>query len=127
MNTLHLKSPPSGPELSGAEGDFAFQCRAKQLPRMEQQFKFARGLGRDFRADFCFVQYRLIVEIQGGIWRKGGGAHSHPIDLERDIERCQYMAFLGFWFLPFTPQQVKDKTAIVWTQKVLYRLGWRPS
>jgi len=114
-----------GPDLNRAEQTFLFQCRAMKLPKVEPQFLFAQKWGRKFRADFCFVDFRLIVEIQGGIWRAGGGAHSHPIDLERDIERCQYMALLDYVYLPFTPQDVKSKHAVEWTQKVLHRLGWK--
>ena len=67
------------------EREFAFQCQAYRLPSWHEQYPFAASLGRKFRADFAWPEYQLLVEVQGGIWRRGGGAHSHPIDIERDI------------------------------------------
>lgn len=115
------------PKVNVGEANYAFQCKAFKLPRCDEQFLYAASMGRRFRADFCFVDYQLLIEMQGGIWRPGGGAHSHPINLQRDIEKQQHAALLGFLVLPFTPQQVKSGFAIDWTSQVLYKLGWRPA
>lgn len=106
------------------ESEYAYQCRSQRLPEPAEQYPFAKELGRRFTADFAWPKYRLLVEIQGGIWRPGGGAHSHPIDIERDIERQQYMAILRWTMLPVTPQQVKSGRAIELTLMVLEKLGW---
>lgn len=106
------------------EREFAFQCKALRLPEPIEQYQFAPP--RRFKADFAWPQYRLLVEVQGGIWRRGGGAHSHPLDLERDIERTQHMALLGWWFLPVTTDEVRSGHAVEVTQRVLHRLGWQP-
>lgn len=108
------------------EEDFAYQCRAMRLPEPIRQFPFAREMDRRFTADFAWPKYRLLVEIQGGIWRPGGGAHSHPIDIERDVERQQYVAVLRYTMLPLLPKQVKSGFGIELTQRVLERLGWEP-
>lgn len=115
------------PKVNVGEASYAFQCKAFKLPRVEEQFLFAKPLGRRFTADFAFVEYQLLVEIQGGIWRPGGGAHSRPAGIDRDIEKQQHAALLGFQVLPFTPEQVKAGFAIEFTQRVLYKLGWRPT
>lgn len=115
------------PKFNAGESGFAFQCKQFKLPRVEPQFPFAAAMGRKFSADFCFVDYQLLIEIQGGIWRPGGGAHSRPENIDRDIEKQQHAALLGFLLLPFTPQQVESRFAIEWTSQVLYKLGWRPA
>lgn len=107
------------------EAELAFQYRTLRLPEPVEQLYFAPP--RRFRADFGWPAFKLLVEVQGGIWRPGGGAHSHPIDIERDIERQQYMVMLGWWCLPVTPQQVKSGEAAELTQRALVRLGWQPS
>jgi very-short-patch-repair endonuclease len=114
-------------KVNAGEQNFLAQCIRYRLPKVEPQHQFAKAMGRKFSADFAFIEYQLLVEIQGGVWRPGGGAHSHPSNIDRDIEKQQYAALLGFHVLPFTPQQVKSKYAIDWTSRVLYKLGWRPT
>jgi len=109
------------------EEEFAFQCRAFKLPPPIEQYYFAKSLGRRFTADFAWPQYRLLVEVQGGIFRPGGGAHSHPLNVERDIEKAQYIALLGLMLLPITPKNLKSGLAIELTQRILVLRGWRPN
>ena len=118
-------TPKAAPKPEENEGEnlFAFQVKAYGLPVPVRQYKFAESLGRRFAADFCFVEQRLIVEISGGIWIKGGGAHSRPQKIEGDMERQQYAAYLGFLFMPFTPDEIFSGHAIDWTRKTLERLG----
>lgn len=123
------------------EREFAFQIRSHALPApfsyinsagdLSYQFSFATEAdavgveARKFRADFAWPSYTLLVEIQGGIWLRGGGAHSHPKDIERDIIRQQYAALLGYFVLPITTDQVKNGHGIEWLQRVLYARGWK--
>jgi len=119
-----VKKAPK-PEENEGENLLAFQIKAMKLPVPLRQFKFAGALGRKFAADFCFVEYKLIVEVSGGIWMKDGGAHSRPQKIELDFERQQYAAYLGFLMMAFVPDDVFSGHAIDWTAKTLGRLGWR--
>lgn len=104
---------------------FAFQCRALRLPEFRQQYPFAKAaFDRKWLSDFYFEQYRLIVEINGGIWMGGQGAHSRPANIQRDMEKGNAATMLGLWTLEFTTREVTDGTAVAFTQKVLTRLGW---
>lgn len=96
------------------------------MPLVTEQFPFAKPLGRLFKADFAFVEYQLLIEISGGLWMKGGGAHSRPAKIAGDMRRHQYAVRLGYFMLPFTPDEVKSGHAIAWTEDVLRHLGWRP-
>lgn len=117
------------PKQEDVDGEslFAFQIKATGLPAPVRQYKFAESEGRKFAADFAWVQpeYKLIVEISGGIWLKGGGAHSRPQKIEIDMERQQYAAYLGFLMMPFSPDDVFSGHAIAWTEKTLRRIGWK--
>jgi hypothetical protein len=110
------------PKVNEGEQLFRFQCKAYGLPEPKEQYFWARALGREFRADFAFVEYGLLVEIQGGIWTRG--AHGHPLGIKSDIEKSQY-ACLGNWlrFLT-TPDEVRSKHAVAWVQRALAKRGW---
>lgn len=62
--------------------------------------------------DLAWPSRMLAVEIEGGIWRRGGGAHSHPLDILRDIERINEAVFLGWRVLRVTTDHVKDGSAL---------------
>lgn len=104
----------------------AFQIRAYRLPEPHEQYRFAQSMGREFSADFAWAAFKLLLEVQGGIWRRGGGAHSHPTNIERDIEKHQHATLLGWFVLPVTTDQVQKGDAIVLLQRVLIARGWVP-
>ena len=108
------------------ERAFAFQCRGLRLPAFVEQFAWAKvALGRKWTADFYFRDYALLVEIEGGIWMPGGGAHSRPLNIERDAEKNNAAILLGLSTLRFTPKQVKAGEAVAFTQRVLAARGWK--
>lgn len=112
------------PKVNRGEEAFALQCRQFQLPPFREQYYFAKSIGRKYTADFAFLEFDLLIEIQGGIWTRG--AHGHPTGLKSDIEKQQHVAFLNFVMLPFTPDQIlESRFAIEWTIRVLKQLGWK--
>lgn len=113
--------PPAkrGSKNSEAEDLFDFQLRAHRMPRFERQYRFAKELGREWRADFAFVAERVLVEIDGGIWTQG--AHGHPTDLVRNMEKRNDAVLLGWWLLAFPTRDVKGGKPIAFLQKVLAR------
>lgn len=92
------------------ERELDFQLRAAKVPPFERQHRFVPG--RRLSADFAWPQLRLIVELQGGIWRKGGGAHSHPLNLIRDLERLQLAVMHGWYVFPVLTDDVKPGRAL---------------
>ena len=114
------------------EEKLAFEIRACRLPMPHRNHKWARqflsekGRPREFEADFFFPVQKLIVEVQGGVWRVGGGAHSHPSNIERDIEKQQLAVLAGLADLPITTSQVSSGKGIDILTRALYALGWSP-
>ena len=53
----------------------------------------------------------------------GGGAHSNPRDIERNMRKRNDAALLGYTVLAFTPRDVTAGNAIAFTQRVLHRLS----
>jgi very-short-patch-repair endonuclease len=97
----------AGELVSAAEEDFAWQLRCYGIP-YEREYRFCE---RRYRADF-FIEPNLLIEIEGGIWMKGGGGHSHPMHILRDIEKGNAMTMNGYRLLRFTPDKVKSGAAI---------------
>lgn len=112
-------------ETEQHEREFAFQVRAHKLPEPVTQYLWARDLGRQFRADFAWPAFAVIVEVQGGIWMPAGvGAHSGGAAIERDIEKAQHAALLGITLVPITEKQITSGVAIDITRRVLLARGW---
>lgn len=92
--------------------------KTSQRPRPGHVYRWA--------FDFCFPEYKLIVEIDGGIWSRG--AHGHPIDLVRNMHKRNDAAHAGFHVIAFSPDEVKKakRLALEYTMRVLHARGWRP-
>jgi hypothetical protein len=59
----------------------------------------------------------VIVEQNGGIWRKGG--HSSGRGLLRDYEKSNEAQLLGYVYLTFTPAQIQSGAILPLLQQVL--------
>jgi hypothetical protein len=120
-----------------AEDTFDFQCRSYGLPPFVRQWellktkqtprKDGKNIPNVWRFDFCFVDFKLIVEVDGGIWMPQGGAHSHPVDIERNILKRNDAVLAEFYVISFTPNQImrEERHAIAFTLRVLCERGWQ--
>lgn len=114
-----------GERARTAEEDLGHQLRYFGCPEGLTQFQFAKHMGRKFAADRAWPVYQVLLEVQGGVWRKGGGAHSHPLNILRDIEKQQYAALCGYLVVPVTTDQVAKGEALQWIVRVLEARGWK--
>lgn len=112
-----------------AEKAYEFQCKALRLPAFERQARFPQSehpgnARRRWAIDFLFREHKVAIEIDGGIWMAGGGAHSHPIDITRNMTKQNDLALLGILVLRFTPREATNGFAVAFTQRVLATRGW---
>lgn len=105
------------------EDEFAFRVAANRLPPISRKFKFALSIGRKWEADFAYPDRGLLIEIDGGIWRRGGGAHSHPTQILRDMTKGNDAAYLGYRVLRFTSDQVRNGDAVAFLIRFLSKQG----
>lgn len=70
------------------------------LEGMVEEYRFHPE--RKWRADFAWVDIKLIVEQDGGSWMPHGGRHAS----DRDREKINAATSLGFAVLRFSPEQV---------------------
>lgn len=70
----------------------------------EPEYPFDKFLGRKHRADFCFVDYKIIVEVDGGAWLSHGGRHG----TDKDREKTNIAASLGYLVFRFSPTMLSN-------------------
>ena len=74
----------------------------------ERQYAYVPG--RKFRADFALPAFRLLVEVNGGIFnRKGHGSVTGVVD---DMVRGNEASIAGWFVIRATPKMVEDGDAL---------------
>lgn len=98
-------------ERSKLTTQFDFQVRLAKLPPAEAEFRFHPT--RFWRFDRAWPPIKLAVEIEGGIWMKGGkGAHTATTNFIRDLEKYNAAALLGWRVLRFCDRHLNSPYAI---------------
>jgi hypothetical protein len=69
--------------MSALEEMLAFQMRALNLPDPVREHRFHKT--RRWRWDFSWPHKKIAVEVQGGVWAKGG--HTTGVGITRDLEK----------------------------------------
>lgn len=93
----------------------AFQIRAAGLITPVVEFKAIPA--RRYRWDFAWPGQKLLVEVQGGIWAKGG--HSTGKGITRDAEKSNLATLAGYRCITVTGEQIKSGQALRWIQSAL--------
>lgn len=88
---------------SDLEQLLAFQLKAIGLPFIrEHRFHPTRK----WRFDFANAERRLAVEVQGGLWQKGG--HTSGQGVTRDIQKHNEALRLGWMILYATRETIES-------------------
>lgn len=90
------------------------------LPKPETQVQLIEG--RRFRYDVVFRQWKVAVEVQGGIW--SGGAHVRGQGYEANAVKSALAQIEGYICLYVTPGQINDNTAVFLIDRALRSRGW---
>jgi very-short-patch-repair endonuclease len=102
------------------EGIFKALCAAHQLPEPLAEYQFAKEQGRKWRFDFAWVEERIAVDQEGGVWV--GGRHTRGKGFEADCEKYAEAASNGWIILRFTPKMISDGRAFDYIKRVFQ---WR--
>ena len=84
--------------------NFPVICTGMGLPKPVAEFRFAPP--RRWRFDWAWPPALVSLEIEGGIWR--GGRHTRGAGYEKDMEKYNAAAVLGFRVLRYTPAQMRE-------------------
>ena len=69
--------------------------------KVEREYKFHPK--RKWRFDYAIPEYKIGIEIDGGIWI--GGRHTSGTGFMKDMEKLNHAAMSGWLILRFTPEQ----------------------
>jgi very-short-patch-repair endonuclease len=89
---------------SKLESKFLFLWRVAQGPALEREFVFHPT--RKWRADFAHLESRTLIEIEGGIFMRGGGRHSRGTGYANDAEKYLEAVLAGWTVLRLTERQL---------------------
>lgn len=69
--------------------------------KLQREYRFCPG--RQFRADLAIPEWRLLCEIDGGVWTQG--RHTRGSGFVKDMEKFNLAAIHGYYVIKYTPQQ----------------------
>lgn len=102
--------------------NFEYACFIAGIPAPVRELRFHET--RRFRFDYAWPDRMLAIEVEGGIWRKGGGAHSHPLNIKRDIEKGNLAQLGGWTVLRYAPEDLPQAIADI---KTLFNIRTGPA
>ncbi len=97
-------------------------CKDLGLPTPVPEFRFHTS--RRWRFDWCWVERKIALEIQGGIWTSG--RHVRGAALLDEYEKLNEAAILGYRVLFCTPEQFARGDAIVLVQRAIWMMDHGP-
>ena len=104
--------------MSDLEETLLMHIKGIGLPIPEREYRFAHP--RRFRADFCWPVQNLIVECEGGAYVQG--RHTRGKGFEKDCEKYNIAAELGYTVLRYTKRMIDSAEAVNQIERVL---RWR--
>ncbi len=90
------------------EDRFRTLIKGLGAPIWREQYRFDPV--RLWRFDFAWPERKIAFEMEGAIWMRGGGGHSHPLGIERDIEKGNAAAIQGWAVIRITDKMLKSRT-----------------
>lgn len=78
--------------------------------KVKREFLFHPS--RKWRADFAFPESMLLIEVEGGTRKAGGGRHQRAEGFEGDCEKYNAAQLLGYKVLRFTTDMITRRKAV---------------
>lgn len=88
---------------------FLRQCRDAGVEQPATEFQFHPT--RKWKFDFCWIEKRIALESEGGLFSARGG-HRTYTGIKRDMEKYNAAAKLGYRVFRFTPDEITNGTAL---------------
>lgn len=101
--------------MSRLEDDLLFHIRACGLPSPVREHRFHET--RRWRFDFAWVDKKIALEVEGGIWT--GGRHTRGKAFNADCEKYNEALLMGWKVLRVTETHVRTGEAIEWAERAL--------
>ena len=91
---------------SALESRFASLWDALGGVELVREFRFDKT--RRWRADFASESARVLIEIEGGVWR--GGRHTNPLGFINDAEKYLAATLQGWSVIRLVGKQLNPAT-----------------
>ena len=102
--------------MKQSEGELVFSAHLTcDNIKYESEYRFCDK--RRWRADFALLEYKLLIEIEGGVYSRG--RHVRPTGFIKDCEKYNMAAKLGWKVFRFPTEQVMDNSAIEFVREFI--------
>ena len=91
------------------------QIRAHKLPIPVTEYRFCPQ--RRWRADFLYLEQKILIEIEGAHWTSG--RHTRGSGFDKDCEKYNTAALMGYKVLRVTSTHLKNGQFIEWLKLAL--------
>lgn len=78
------------------------------LPVLEHRFHTTRK----WRFDVCWPEYKVALEVEGGLWLPKGGRHNRPVGMVKDMEKYNTAAEMGWRVLKVEPKKLMTSATV---------------
>ena len=116
--------PPKKRKRSHLEEWLARDIQLRGLPAPEIEYRFMAH--RFFRFDFAWPTLWIAVEVQGGAYIAGSGAHGHGAKASIDNAKAFAAAALGWTLIAVDAETVKSGLATRWIAYMIARRRLEP-
>lgn len=109
-------------ETKTLEDQFAAQIERYGLPEPVREYQF-EDTPVAWRWDFAWPQYKLLVEINGGIYQDPPTGHRSIRGLLRDYAKLNAAAQRHWWSMSFDNKAVESGEAVLTVQEFVLAYG----
>ncbi len=109
------KKRPAKSPTSASAALFVLMCHANGLPTPTPEHVFHDV--RKWRFDWCWIEQKVALEIEGGIWT--GGAHTRGEHFLSDVDKYNAATVAGWRVLRTTPERVESGEVFAMLKEVL--------
>lgn len=115
MNAKEIKRLLAKQKREALEKKFEQQLCAEKFPPWEREHPFHPT--RKWRFDFAWPKWKVAVEVEGGTWTSG--RHVRGSGFQKDCEKYNNAALLGWTVMRGDSSMVKDLTLLEYTKRAL--------
>lgn len=101
-------------------------CELSGFPKPLAEYRFDEIGTRKWRWDWAFVSQRVALEVEGGVFQRGGGRHVRGAGFRADLEKYSEGAAQGWLLIRVLPEQLESATTFDWIRRAL-ATGRRPA
>lgn len=89
--------------------------QTNNLPIPVREHKFHET--RKWRLDFAWLDYKIALEVNGGVWRNG--RHTRGTGYINDLEKITELSLLGWIIIQVVPKDLMTDKTIEYIKKAL--------